>query len=147
MAAARTFEIHQAFLHPDEPVQNYELFSRAWDECIELQVQDKERWAGRSLLSLQSIPRWEIGAVHGGEVVGAILIGHDPWDCHVGPCASVFAQYVLPEFRLQGISGMLMRRAVRIARSMDDVQVLAYTHRQGPWRYETIYKPLKGLQK
>ena len=52
---------------------------------------------------------------------------------------SVFAQYVLPEFRHQGVSARMMREALRIAKK-SGVPVLAFTHRKGPWRYETIYR-------
>jgi GNAT superfamily N-acetyltransferase len=78
--------------------------------------------------------------VHNGEkVVGGLCLAPDPWDVHVGPCLSVFAQYVLPEFRLQGVSARLMREALRIAKK-SGVPALAFTHRKGPWRYETIYR-------
>ena len=125
--------------HPGEPVLNLDLFTRAWDECTELQVTPKQEWIGRALLSLQGLYRFEIGVHNGEKVVGGICLAHDPWDAHVGPCVSVFAQYVLPEFRLQGVSARLMRAAVRIAKE-SGAPVLAFTHRKGPWRYETIYR-------
>lgn len=128
---------------PGEPVQNVALFERAWDECIEMQVQDKSAWVGRSLLALSSLERFEIAAVHGTDVVGAVVLASDPWDAHVGPCMSVFAQYVLPEYRNVGVSLMLMRESMRIARCTAGVHVLAFTHRKAPWRYETIYRRIK----
>jgi GNAT superfamily N-acetyltransferase len=54
---------------------------------------------------------------------------------------SVFTQYVLPGYREQSVSLKLMRAAIRIARDSGS-KVLAYTHRKGDWRYETIYKEL-----
>ena len=125
--------------HPGEPVLNLDLFTRAWDECTELQVTAKDEWIGRSLLSLQGLDRFEIGVHNGDQIVGGICLAHDPWDAHVGPCMSVFAQYVLPEFRHQGVSARMMREALRIAKK-SGVPVLAFTHRKGPWRYETIYR-------
>ncbi|HVH93240.1 MAG TPA: GNAT family N-acetyltransferase [Candidatus Acidoferrum sp.] len=122
-----------------EPVQNLAMFARAWDECIELQVTSKEEWVGRALLSLQSLARTEVAVIAHSEVVGGLVIAHDPWDAHVGPCISVFAQYVLPEFRHTGVSNRCMREAVRIARA-SGAKVLAFTHRKGPWRYSTIYR-------
>lgn len=126
---------------PGEPIQNFEMFSRAWDECVELQVTTKEEWIGRALLSLQGLARTEIGCVVDGKIVGGICVANDPWDVHVGPCFSVFAQYVLPEYRMRGASGTMMRAALKVARQ-SGAAVLAYTHRKGPWRYETIYRRL-----
>ena len=127
---------------PDEPVQNVELFECAWDECVELQVQDKSMWLGKALVAMHSIERYEIAVVHGTRVVGAVVLAADPWDAHVGPCMSVFAQYVLPQYRNTGVSNALMREAFLIARE-SGAGVLAYTHRKAPWRYETIYRRIK----
>jgi GNAT superfamily N-acetyltransferase len=79
---------------------------------------------------------------HGGTVIGAALVAHDPWDAHVGPCVSVFTQYVLPEHRNSGVSQALMRECLRIARAAG-AGVLAFTHRKAPWRYETRYRRIK----
>lgn len=122
-----------------DALQNVELFERAWDECIELQVQDKHTWLGMTLLALSQLDRYEVFVVRDGKMVGAIVLASDPWDVHVGPCMSVFSQYVLPEYRCTGISRALMREAFKIARD-NCAGVLAYTHRKAPWRYETIYK-------
>lgn len=127
---------------PGEAVQSLDLFTRAWAECVELQVRDREAWLGASLLALQGLKRYEIAALHDGECVGGIVLAHDPWDVHVGPCLSVFAQYVLPEYRLRGISPRLMRESIRIAKEVD-APILAYTHRVGPWRYQTVYRSIK----
>lgn len=123
------------------PVQNYSLFQRAWDECIELQLQDKETWAGRAVLALQSLDRWEIGVFNGCMIVGAVCVARDTTDPHVGECLSVFAQYVVPEHRNKGVSLRLMRAAVAIARA-NGYKCLAYTHRLGDWRYETVYRKI-----
>lgn len=140
----RQSKIERVTFHrlPGEPVQNVALFERAWDECIELQVSTKAEWLGRSLIAMSSLERFEIAAVHGTDVVGGLVLASDPWDAHVGPCMSVFAQYVLPEYRNVGISRMLMREAYRIA-SCSCVRVLAFTHRKAPWRYETIYRRIR----
>lgn len=122
-----------------EAVQNIELFSHAYDECVELRQQSKEVWMGRALLALQGLDRWEIAVLEDGSVIGGLVLAHDPWDVHVGPCTSVFAQYVLPEHRLKGISPKLMRVALRVARTAG-YPTLAFTHRAGPWRYSTIYR-------
>lgn len=128
--------------HRGEPVQNLDMFTRAWDECDELRCQPKDVWVSRSLLILQEMDRYELGVLDGsGNTLGGILLAHDPWDVHVGPCMSVFSQYVLPEHRNAGISPMLMRAAIKIAKK-ELVTTLAFTHRKGPWRYETIYRRL-----
>lgn len=136
-----SMHILTTYRNPLEPVQNLNLFTRAWDECVELQTTSKEEWIGRSLLSLQGIGRYEIGVLNGSDVVGGIVVAHDPWDAHVGECYSVFAQYILPEFRLMGASRRLMRAAMTVARTAG-ARTFAFTHRKGPWRYETIYRRL-----
>lgn len=122
-----------------QPVQNYEMFARAWDECIELQQSPKDEWVGRSILTMQELYRYELGAIVDGQTVGGMVLALDPWDPHVGDCMSIFTQYVLPEFRNKRISAKFMRKAIEIAKT-DGMHTLAYTHRKGPWRYETIYK-------
>ena len=139
MQTQRTTELVTFHRLQDEPVQNVELFERAWDECIELQVQSKDCWVGKALLALSALDRYEVAVMHGTHVVGAVVVAPDQWDAHVGPCMSVFAQYVLPEYRNAGVSLALMREAVRITRA-SGVHVLAFTHRKAPWRYETIYR-------
>lgn len=126
-----------------DPVQNVSLFQRAWNECVELQVQGMDAWVSQTISMLERLERYEIAVMHSdGTPLGACTLAKDPWDCHVGPCWSVFAQYVLPEARLQGVSGKLMREALRIARA-NGAHVIAFTHRRGPWRYETIYRKIK----
>lgn len=123
-----------------EPVQNVSLFKRAWVECVELQVQPENIWLGRVLTQLQALDRFEVAAFNkDAEVVGGIVVAHDPWDSHVGPCMSVFAQYVLPEYRQRGLSRRFMRTALDLAKEAG-VPVLAYTHRHSPWRYFTNYR-------
>lgn len=125
---------------PGEPVQALDLFTRAWDECIELQCNPKDVWVGRALLSLADQHRWELIAFDGAECLGGIVVVQE-LDIHVGQCLSVVAQYVLPEHRLTGVSPQLMRGAMRIAREAG-APTFAFTHRKGPWRYETIYRSL-----
>lgn len=122
---------------------NVSLFSAAWDECDELKVQDKDTWVARTILSLESLDRVEIGmfCTAKSDAVGGLVLAPDPWDAHVGPCVSVFAQYVLPEYRNKGISFRMMREAIKTAVGLR-AGVLAFTHRLGPWRYETIYRRL-----
>lgn len=129
-------------LHRGEPVSNLDMFTSAWDECVELQVTPKQEWIGRSLLALQSMDRHEILMFHGSRNTGGLVLAHDPWDVHVGPCLSVFAQYVHPEYRNAGVSPMLMREAVRIAKR-GGYGVMAFTHRKGAWCYETLYRRIK----
>ncbi len=120
------------------PVSNPELFTTAWAECVELQCQDKAEWTSRTLHVLSSFDRYEVAAVVDGAVIGGVVVAVDE-DIHVGPCVSVFAQYVLPEYRNRGASLACMRESVRLAKELG-ASVLAYTHRIGPWRYETIYR-------
>lgn len=124
-----------------QAVQAPELFYRAWDECIELHVTNKDEWVGTTLSTLACIEdRYEIGMHNGTCTVGGIILAPD-LDIHVGRCLSVFAQYVMPEYRNRGISLRCMRLAEQIAKDMG-FPVLAYTHRLGDWRYETIYRKI-----
>lgn len=125
----------------DTPVHNVSLFERAWDECIELQVQPKDAFVGNSLLMLQSCTRWEIAMWHRGEAVGGLVLAIDN-DVHVGECMSVFAQYVLPEYRNKNIASRCMREAIRITK-LTKLRVLAYTHRVGDWTYKTTYRRIQ----
>lgn len=135
--------IKTLYRHQNEPVQNLKLFECAWDEFPELQTTDKITWTGNSLLMMQGLDRYEVGVfTPTGDVVGAAIIAPDIWDAHVGPCISVFAQYILPEFRNRGISLKLMREAIRITKE-SNYTVLAFTHRVGDYRYETVYKEIK----
>lgn len=132
--------IKTLYRHQTEPVQNLNLFKTAWHEFIELQTTSQDEWVGRSLLSMQGLDRYEIGVFRSdGIPIAAMIVGYDFWDAHVGPCMSVFAQYVLPDYRNRGISLKLMREAIRITRD-SEYNTLAYTHRKGDWRYETIYR-------
>ena len=124
-----------------EAVQAPLLFYRAWDEFLELQVLDKETWVANTLSRLSLLPwRFEIGMHNGDQAVGGIILGPDE-DIHVGPCLSVYAQYVLPEYRNRGTSLRCMRLAEQAAITYG-YTVLAYTHRVRDWRYETIYRRL-----
>lgn len=125
-----------------EPVQSLDLFTRAWDECEELQVTTKNVWVGRALLALQDLDRYEVIMLGERSEIGGLVLAVDPWDVHVGPCVSVFANYVLPEHRGTQVGAACMRAAIRIAKQIR-MPVLAYTHRKGPWRYETIYRRIK----
>lgn len=133
------FRTFKSYRLPDQPIQNLELFAQAWHECAELQCSALDEWIGRSLLSLQQLERFEIGVYADGKTIGGLILAPDPWDPHVGPCMSVFAQYVLPEYRNSGVSLRCMREAIRTCREAGHT-VLAYTHRTAPWRYETTYR-------
>lgn len=128
---------------PGDPVQNLSHFLSAWDECIELQVRNKTEWVDQTLAMLMQLHRYEIAVSdEHGSPVGACIVAADPWDGHVGPCWAVVTQYVQPEHRNRGVSVALMRESIRIARNQG-AEVLAFTHRTGPWRYETIYRKIK----
>lgn len=136
--------VHTYYRHPGEAVQNLSMFARAWDECVELQSNPREVWIGHSLVNLQNLARWEIGVFDDDKIMGGILLAEMPWDAHVGPCLAVFAQYVLPEYRLRGVSPRLMRESIRIARKAG-APTLSFTHRKGPWRYDTLYRRLNAV--
>lgn len=125
---------------------NPHLYSKAWEECIELQVMDKQAWCQHYTGILESVNRWEIGLwdTHNHFAVGGLVLAHDS-DIHVGRCMSVISQYVLPDYRNRSISLLCMLEAIHIAKA-NGYSVLAYTHRLGDWRYETIYKRITDGQ-
>lgn len=119
----------------------YPLLERAWEECVELQTQPKDVWIGYAALAVQDIDRKEVLLFKDSRLIGGLVLAHD-FDVHVGKCLSVLWQYVLPEYRNSGASMRLMRYAVQCARDYS-YSVLAYTHRVGNWRYETIYRKVR----
>jgi len=126
------------FYHAGEPCTNLHLYSKAWDEYIELQGMNKQDWLCHYTGILESVDRWEIGIFQGDKAVGGIVLALDS-DIHVGHCMSVISQYVLPEFRNRHVSLRCMRTAIDIAHD-EGCTILAYTHRLGDWRYKTIYR-------
>lgn len=119
---------------------NLHLYSIAWDECIELQVSDKQTWFEWLVQCMYQSDRWEITVEQDGFAIGGLILSPDR-DVHVGKCMAVGSQYVVPEHRNKGVSIRLMREAVRIARR-EGYSMLAYTHRVGDWRYKTIYRKI-----
>lgn len=128
---------------PGDPVHNLSHFESAWGECAELQMRPRQEWVDQTLAMLMQLHRYEIAVSdEHGSPVGACVVAADPWDGHVGPCWAVVTQYVHPDHRNRGVSGALMREAIRIARRQG-ASAFAFTHRTGPWRYETIYRKLQ----
>lgn len=127
------------FYFAGEKCTNLHLYSKAWDECIELQGLNKHDWLRHYTSILESVDRWEVGIFDAHDLaVGGLVLAHDS-DIHVGDCMSVISQYVLPEYRNRAVSLRCMRVALDIT-SDEGCKVLAYTHRKGDWRYETIYR-------
>lgn len=135
-------EVRTRLLKQYEMGRGNHLFSLAWDECIELQVSNKQAWFQSVTMQMSSFDRWEITAWCGDLLVGGVIIAEDS-DIHVGTCMSVLFQYVAPAFRNRGCSIRLMRETIRIAQE-HSLPILAYTHRLGDWRYETIYKRINN---
>lgn len=120
-----------------------ELYSSAWDECIESHIMDKTAWTERAVQSVQDVARYELTAEIGGRVVGAMVIALEGNDPHVGECATVMYNYVLPEYRNIGIAKHFLRAAVALTKSAG-MPVLAYTHRVGAGKYLTTYRNIHG---
>lgn len=123
----------------DEPLQNVALFECAWDEFPELRVRGKDEWLRDVIPRLSRMDRYEVALFDGPEVVGGMVLGHDDGDPHVGPCFAVFTQYILPAYRNSGVCLQFMRFAHHVAR-LEGAEILAYTHRTGPWKYATTYR-------
>ena len=119
-------------------------FSAAWDECIELQCSPKAEWIGHATVGVQYFPRTDI-VIFGddGEIMGGVIVASEDSDPHVRDCLAVLFQYVLPEHRNKGVSFKIMRYLRTLARARGH-KTIAYTHRTGDWRYETIYKRISN---
>lgn len=129
-----------------QAVQNVQLFRKAWAEFEELQVQSEEIWVGRALYALSALSRFELAVFDGFEVIGAAVLAMDMHDAHVGPCMSVYAQYVLPDYRNKGVSRSMMRKAYQITAD-SEAQILVYSHREGPWKYSNTYRRVHANRK
>jgi hypothetical protein len=119
-------------------VPDTSLFERAWDECIELQMQSKSDWVANSVNYLDSITVDRLIAYDGDKIIGGLLLSEDD-DVHVGSCMSVVFHYVLPEYASGYVGFKLFRLALSLTRHRG-FPVLAYTHRAGPWTYLTKYR-------
>jgi GNAT superfamily N-acetyltransferase len=134
--------------HEPTPTYQFDLYMQAWQECVELQMQPQGTWVANTMANLMDAPRWVIGMFDNGVPVGGVVLSPDT-DVHVGPCMSVIAQYVLPEYRNKAISMRCMREAIRITKNQYAPynRCLAYTHRLGDWRYITTYRSLNEKTK
>lgn len=128
-----------------EPTLAPDLFPRAWDEFIELQLTDKQTWVSKTIRTIEGFHRYEIGLYDGDTPVGGLTLTWDD-DPHVGECLLVMSQYVLPEYRNQGVSLRCMHEVMRIARRLGHT-VVAFTHRQADWTYHIRYRRVHGTQK
>lgn len=118
-----------------------DLFARAWDECIESHILDKQTWIDNAIRIVESVDRYEMGMLYNGVPVGGISLTVD-YDPHVGDCLCVMSQYVLPEHRNNAISLRCMRECIRLTKRLGH-NVLAYTHRERDYVYTTTYKVIK----
>lgn len=118
------------------------LFTAAWEECSELQMQPKENWVADSIEYLESLTLTRLVIRDNGKVIGGLLLAEDD-DVHVGRCLAVMYHYVLPEYRNNQLGFKLLKLALAIARN-NNYDVLAYTHRVAPWTYITRYRKTHG---
>lgn len=125
-------------------VPDITLFTRAWDECSELQMQPKETWVADSIEYLESFTMTRLVIKDDCKVIGGLLLAEDD-DVHVGRCLAVVYHYVLPEYRNKYLGFKLLRLALAIARNQN-YNVLAYTHRVAPWTYITRYRTTHGKE-
>lgn len=115
------------------------LYVAAWDECLEMQVMDKQAWVHSALTTVQAHDRIEVLQYVQDLCVGGVVLVPEQNDLHVGHCMSVLFQYVLPAYRNTGLSTRFMRAARRCTRTAG-APVLAYTHRVGVGKYLTTYR-------
>lgn len=117
----------------------HEMFRSAWSEFIELQCMEQHAWVQMVLQHISEHERLKVLAYSGGELLGGLVLVRDDEEPHVGPCLSVWANYVFPKHRYGKVGAELFRKALRCARKLK-APVLAYTHRTGDWRYSTHYR-------
>lgn len=128
------------FVPAGTPVPAPHLFEAAHAEFLELGVMDRKAWVGNALAMHSEQDHWQIGILVDGKAVGGVCFcaGFDP---HVGECAIVLSNYVLPEYRSKSIGFRCFREVVRVA-TRAGFKMLAYTHREKDWVYRTIYRRL-----
>jgi GNAT superfamily N-acetyltransferase len=90
---------------------------------------------------VQVEPRYEVLFYVGDTLVGgaSLTLDRDP---HVGECANVVWQYVLPAYRNRGISRSVLRQARRLA-VLSGVSTYSYTHRTGDYSYSIRYRRVR----
>lgn len=121
----------------------YELFSEAWDECIELQCNPKLAWMNTVMQGITHSDRTEIKIYEGNEILGGAVFALEPCDPHVGRCMYIVFQYVRRKYRNQGISKSIYKELLLEAKRYD-CTTIAFTHREGDWKYLTTYKVIDG---
>ena len=118
----------------------YPLALVAGSECQELQMRPQRDFAVSVLQSFQPHDRLELVATDSaGRAVGALVCVLELADPHVGVCLSALFHFVLPKYRGRGLAGAFLRGMVREARARD-IPCIAYSHRTGPWSYNTKYR-------
>lgn len=114
------------------------LLAMAWHELEELQCRSLADYLDDSLAASSALERFEAIAWDGGEIVGFAMYVED-LDVHVGRCLSIGHHYVLPSHRQRGCAKHFMRWHNMLAAALR-IDVCAWTHRKGPWRYSTTYR-------
>lgn len=123
---------------PGDPTLAVQVASTAWAECQELQLRTYSEFAQSLVEQVEDIPRLEIISKVQDRVVGAAVLTYE-YDPHVGLCASVVWNYVLPGYRGTGIARRVVQAAQNLAREAG-LTVYAYSHRSGPFEYKIKYR-------
>lgn len=114
----------------------------AWAEFEELRVsRSMAEYVEATCKAIQILDRWELiaGATHEGPTVVAVLATDE--DPHVGPCVSVVLQHASSPYTGNTINiPRAVLRAARILAKGLGIRTIAWTHRDGPWRYKTLYR-------
>lgn len=113
----------------------------AWEELIEGHLTEKSTWVSKNTEYIESMNRVEIYVHSGGILQGCLILNEVEQDFHVGVCASVFSQFVHPDYRECGVSLRMMREAISISREAGH-KMFSYSHRVGDYRYEVVYRRL-----
>jgi hypothetical protein len=137
--AYQQYKVYQK--NSGEPVMEPLFYGLAWEEFPELQLQSKDDYVSNTLEYIKSLPRTEIYYLRHGRIVGGIITTLEH-DVHVGECLSVITQYILPDYRFNGISWSFMRM-IRNRCKKEGVPVMAWTHRTGDYEYKTTYRRMK----
>lgn len=123
---------------PGDPTELAAVAVLAYSRVPELQHRPLQEFLGHIVDTTEALHRVELELVVDGQQVGAAVLVPEE-DMHVGPCVSVFWNYVAEEHRHLGFVQAVFRTLKAVARSMG-IGMVAYTHRKSEGRYITQYR-------
>src|SRR5690554_1431562 len=129
-----------------EPTEVASLFAPAYAEFDEFhQARSYAEFHVATKEGIEDNPRLEVLKYADDRLVGFAVIALDD-DAHVGLCASVQWQYVLPEFR----DSTMLKQTLQTAEALAEASAapyISYSHRIGVGEYRIKYRRAKWARK